>query len=168
MENLRDTLHSVGNATSATIYSEQVIPFILKASWLLLLPIIMVSVDCWFGISESKKRNEEVRFSGAGWKTLRKLLDYYTLLTLGFVIGHILPDNFGLTVSETCFYFILIPSFFDLCSIIGHIFKLKGVKVSPRQFLVNVLVSFVKTKNCDMGNALEHELNKDFNNKQDG
>ena len=73
MTNARDMIHSAGNATSATLYSEQVIPFLLEAGWLLVLPIIMVSVDCWFGISESKQRKETVRFSGAGWKTLRKL-----------------------------------------------------------------------------------------------
>ena len=144
MTNARDMVHSASNATFATIYSEQVIPFIFDAGWLLVLPIIMVSVDCWFGISESKQRKETIRFSGAGWKTLRKLLDYYTLLTLGFVVGHILPEYMGITVSEACFYSILIPSFFDLCSIIGHILILKGIKVSFRRFLVNLVVCFVK------------------------
>ena len=72
MTNSRDMVHSAGNATSAILLSEQVIQFLLDAAWLLVLPII-VSVDCWFGISESKQRKETVRFSGAGWKTLRKL-----------------------------------------------------------------------------------------------
>ena len=98
MTNARDMVHSAGNATFATIYSEQVIPFLFEAGWLLVLPLIMVSVDCWFGISESKQRKEIIRFSGAGWKTLRKLLDYYTLLTLGFVVGHIFPEYIGITV----------------------------------------------------------------------
>lgn len=164
MTDARDMIHSAGNATSATLYSEQVIPFLLDAGWLLVLPIIMVSVDCWFGISESKQRKETVRFSGAGWKTLRKLLDYYTLLTLGFVVGHILPEYIGITVSEACFYSVLIPSFFDLCSIIGHILILRGIKISPRRFLVNLFVGFVKTKNSDIGTALEEGLNKEFDN----
>ena len=157
-------VHSAGNTTSATLLSEQVIHFLLDAAWLLVLPIIMVSVDCWFCISESKQRKEEVRFSGAGWKTLRKLLDYYTLLTLGFVVGHILPEYIGITVLEACFYSVLIPSFFDLCSIIGHIFILKGIKISPRRFLVNLIIGFVKTKNEDIGNVLEDGLNKELNN----
>lgn len=164
MTDARDMIHSAGNATSATLYSEQVIPFLLDAGWLLVLPIIMVSVDCWFGISESKQRKEIVRFSGAGWKTLRKLLDYYTLLTLGFVVGHILPEYIGITVSEACFYSVLIPSLFDLCSIIGHIFILRGIKISPRRFLVNLVVGFVKTKNEDIGNVLEDGLNKELDN----
>ena len=62
MTNSRDMVHSAGNATSATLLSEQVITFLLYADWLLVLPI-MVSVDCWFGISESKQRKETVRFS---------------------------------------------------------------------------------------------------------
>ena len=164
MTNARDMIHSAGNATSATLYSEQVIPFLLDAGWLLVLPIIMVSVDCWFGISESKQRKEVIRFSGAGWKTLRKLLDYYTLLTLGFVVGHILPEYINITVSEACFYSVLIPSLFDLCSIIGHILILRGIKISPRRFLVNLVVGFVKTKNEDIGNVLEEGLNKELNN----
>ena len=165
MTNSRDMVHSAGNATSATLLSEQVIPFLLDAAWLLVLPIIMVSVDCWFGISESKQRKETVRFSGAGWKTLRKLLDYYTLLTLGFVVGHILPEYINITVSEACFYCVLIPSLFDLCSIIGHILILRGIKISPRRFLVNLFVGFVKTKSNDIGTALEEGLNKEFDNK---
>lgn len=166
MTNARDMIHSAGNATSATLYSEQVIPFLLEAGWLLVLPIIMVSVDCWFGISESRKRKETVRFSGAGWKTLRKLLDYYTLLTLGFVVGHIFPEYVGITVFEACFYSVLIPSFFDLCSIIGHILILRGIKIKPGRFLVNLFVGFVKTKNEDIGNVLEDGLNKELDNNK--
>ena len=165
MTNARDMVHSLGNATSATLYSEQVIPFLLDAAWLLVLPII-VSVDCWFGISESKQRKEIIRFSGAGWKTLRKLLDYYTLLTLGFVVGHIFPEYIGITVSEACFYSVLIPSFFDLCSIIGHILILRGIKISLSRFLVNLFVGFVKTKSNDIGNVLEDGLNKELDNNK--
>ena len=165
MTNARDMVHSAGNATFATVYSEQVIPFLLDAGWLIVLPILMVSVDCWFGISESRQRKEEIRFSGAGWKRIRKLLAYYTLLSLGFVVGHILPSYVGVTVSEVCFYSVLIPSFFDLCSIIGHILILRGIKISPRRFLVNLFVGFVKTKSNDIGTALEEGLNKEFDNK---
>ena len=164
MTNTRDTVHSVGNATFATVYSEQVIPFLFEAGWLLILPVIMVSVDCWFGISESIKRKEEIRFSGAGWKTLRKLLDYYTLLTLGFVIGHILPESFGITILEASFYSVLVPSLFDLCSIVGHILNLRGINISLKRFIINLVVGFVKTKNCDMGTALEEGLNKELDN----
>lgn len=164
MTNARDMVHSAGNATFATVYSEQVIPFLFEAGWLLILPVIMVSVDCWFGISESRQRKEKIRFSGAGWKTLRKLLDYYTLLTLGFVLGHTFPEYIDITISEACFYSVLIPSFFDLCSIIGHILILRGIKISPRRFLVNLFVGFVKTKSNDIGTALEEGLNKEFNN----
>ena len=63
MTNSRDMVHSAGNATSDTLLSEQVIPFLLDAAWLLVLPIIMVLVDCWFCISESKQCKETVRFS---------------------------------------------------------------------------------------------------------
>ena len=35
MTNARDMVHSAGNATSATLLSEQVIPFLLDAAWLL-------------------------------------------------------------------------------------------------------------------------------------
>ena len=62
MTNARDMIHSAGNATYATLLSEQVIPFLLDAGWLIVLPILMVSVDCWFGISESRQRKEEIRF----------------------------------------------------------------------------------------------------------
>lgn len=166
MTNSRDMVHSAGNATFATVYSEQVIPFLFDAGWLLVLPLIMVLVDCWFGIRESKQRKEVIRFSGAGWKTLRKLLDYYTLLTLGFVVGHTFPEYIDITVSEACFYSVLIPSFFDLCSITGHILILRGIKISPMRFLVNLFVGFVKTKNQVIGNVLEDDLNKELDNNK--
>ena len=166
MTNARDMVHSASNATFATVDSEQVIPSLFEAGWHLVLPLIMVSVDCWFGISESRKRKEVIRFSGAGWKTLRKLLDYYTLLTLGFVVGHIFPEYVGITVFEACFYSVLIPSFFDLCSIIGHILILRGIKIKPGRFLVNLFVGFVKTKNNDIGNVLEDGLNKELDNNK--
>lgn len=157
MTNVRGMTHSAGNATIATLYSEQVIPFLLQASWLLTLPLIIVLTDCWFGIRESKQQGKTIRFSGAGWKTLRKLLDYYTLLSLGFVIAHILPSAIHLTIQEICFYSILLPSFFDLCSIVGHILNIKGIK-KPYVNGVKFLVLLVKKKNLDIGEALEESL----------
>ena len=39
-----------------------------------------------------------------------------------------------------------------------------GIKISPRRFLVNLVVGFVKTKNEDIGNVLEDGLNKELDN----
>ena len=166
MNNTQECIHSIGNASVATLFSGKIMPFIVEHPWLFILPLTIVLSDLWFGVNESKKNKIEVRFSGAGWKTIRKLLDYYTLLSLGFVVGHTFPEYIDITVSEACFYSVLIPSFFDLCSITGHILILRGIKISPMRFLVNLFVGFVKTKNQVIGNVLEDDLNKELDNNK--
>lgn len=164
MEEYQDMIHSLGNAIIVTLFSMKVIPFLMEACWLIVLPITVVLVDLWFGISESKQNNQKVRFSGACWKTLRKLMDYYTLLTLGFVIGHIIPESYNISVSEVCFYTLLFPAFFDTISILGHILKLKGIKLNLRTFLVKLGIGLVKTKSKEVGEVLEDTIN----NQKDG
>lgn len=158
MANFREVVHTSSNALSMTFFGEQVIPFLIDYGWLLILPTILILVDLWFGISESRQQCKDIRFSGAGWKTLRKLMDYYTMLTLGFILGHTMPEYMGISIQEACFYCILLPGFFDISSITGHILKLHGINLSPTKFILRVLVGLVKNKSDNLGEAIENSL----------
>jgi hypothetical protein len=157
MNNPRELTHSVCNASITTVWSVQVMPFLMNNLSLLILPIIIVMVDLWYGVRESKEKGLEIRFSGAGWKTLRKLIDYYTVLCLGFVIGNSLPEHYGFSIQEVCFYSILLPGILDTCSIIGHVLKLHGISFNPREFIIGL----IKSKNKDIGDALDKSIKED-------
>jgi hypothetical protein len=118
------------------------------------VPIVLVLADTWWGVNESRKNGEEIRFSRAGWKTLRKVMDYYTLLCVAIVICHTLPEDFPISNQWVMFYFLLIPSLFDLSSIIGHILVIHDIKFNLRKFIINL----IKFKQPEVGNALDNSL----------
>ena len=165
MNNTQECIHSIGNASVATLFSGQIMPFIVEHPWLFILPLTIVLSDLWFGVNESKKNKIEVRFSGAGWKTLRKLMDYYTLIILGFVIGECIPTRYNIAIPEVCLVFICIPLIFDICSIGGHFLNLRGIKFNFKKVLLKTLVGVVKSKDNDVGNALEEGINEELNHK---
>lgn len=55
--------------------------------WMIVLIVVLIVADFWFGLSESLFKHEEFRFSRAGRRTCNKLVDYLTYLLLGAVIG---------------------------------------------------------------------------------
>lgn len=157
----REAIHSLGNSWAVTVYGGQIVPFILEAFWLILLPVVVVLVDLWFGLHESHREHRPIRFSGAGWKTLRKLMDYYTMITLGYVIGKVLPFSSDLSTIEVCFYFITLPLLFDLSSIGGHILKLHGISINTRKLIIKFITSRVKSKAQNLGEALEDTIKEE-------
>lgn len=55
--------------------------------WMLVLIVVLIASDFWFGVSESLHKHENFRFSRAGRRTCNKAVDYVTYLLIGSCLG---------------------------------------------------------------------------------
>ena len=69
------------------VFSGEALTALFDLRWMIVLIVILVIADFWFGISESHLNKEEIRFSRACRRTANKLTDYFTYLIIGVVIG---------------------------------------------------------------------------------
>lgn len=63
--------------------------------WMLILIVVLILADFWFGVSESLHKHEHFRFSRAGRRTCNKAVDYITYLILGSVLGLAIFEPLG-------------------------------------------------------------------------
>ena len=63
--------------------------------WMLVLIVVLIVADFWFGVSESLKKHEHFRFSRAGRRACNKAVYYVTYLILGFVLGLAIFEPLG-------------------------------------------------------------------------
>lgn len=110
--------------------------------WMLVLIVVLVVADFWFGVSESLKKNKEFRFSRAGRRTCNKVIDYFTYLLIGAVLGLALFEPLELcdhTVSAAIG--LGLGCLWEIDSIIGHVCALHGMSnpFSVKKILIAIL-----------------------------
>lgn len=96
--------------------------------WVIVLGVILVISDLWFGLSESRMNHEHIRYSSAGRKTLNKVIDYFLYITLGSLLGKALGEPYGLNPQSVSISVLFLCYAFELDSIYGHICALHGIK----------------------------------------
>ena len=64
--------------------------------WMIVLAIILILSDLWFGLSASRLHNIEIRKSRAGRRTLNKIVDYICYVLLGAVLGKAIGEPYGI------------------------------------------------------------------------
>lgn len=67
--------------------------------WLMLLSIVLVVADLWYGISKARRRKEEVRISRAIRRTLIKIGDYICVIILAAVLGKAIGQPLGIDLA---------------------------------------------------------------------
>lgn len=156
--------------------------------WMLLAVVLLIAADAYNGTRESfmlfdeaKKRGDKMemernRFhlSRFGRRTICKLIEYLTYLLIGCVLGlaifepcgicsHVISAAIGLGVGALC----------EISSIVGHFLILHNIKL-PRltwntagSFFGNVLATFIKQKNEDLGQAVSEAVHETFKDEKD-
>ncbi len=125
--------------------------------WMLVLIVVLIVADFWFGVSESLKKREQFRFSRAGRRTCNKAVDYITYLLLGAVIGMAIFEPLGwANHTTTAAVGLGLGCLWEIDSIIGHVCALHGVE--NRFTVKKFLVSLLKRKDRDIGEAVEEAL----------
>ena len=70
--------------------------------WLLVLAFVLTIADLRWGVPAARKRGEKIRFSRGARRTINKLLDYVTWVTIGglidIIVGQKLYAVLGITV----------------------------------------------------------------------
>lgn len=139
---------------------------IFDLRWMILLALVLILSDFWFGISVSRMQGIEVRKSRAGRKTLNKVIDYLCYVLLGAVIGKAIGDPYGLNPITVSITIMILCYCFEIDSIYNHICELHGVK--KRYSIWTILWKFITFKFKDVGEAFQDMMNqsKDFKNNK--
>ena len=174
-----NSARNIGQGFTWAIMGNEAIEAIHDLRWMLVLLVILIIADFRFGMAESKKRHKEAleaknatlakmtefHLSRAVRRTCNKFVDYMTLLLVFCLIGFAITEPYGICSHIiTSGVAVIIASVCELCSIFGHFFMLKGVtapKLSWKSVLVffgRVAAGFAKTKDEDLGNAIDNTI----------
>ena len=78
MEMAGNITTSTGKAFVVGTMSTEALTALFDLRWMLVLIVVLIVADFWFGVSESLKKREHFRFSRAGRRTCNKAVDYVT------------------------------------------------------------------------------------------
>lgn len=179
---------NIGQGFAWAMMGGEAIGAIQDLRWMLALVIVLIIADFHFGKSESRKRHKEAmeeenatlakmtefRTSRAFRRTCNKFVDYMTLLLVFCLCGLAITEPYGICSHvASAGVAMIIACICELCSIFGHFFYLKGIKV-PRLtwrsvgiFLGRLAAGFAKTKDPDLGEALEETITKTLNDERE-
>ena len=148
---------SSGKAAVITTMGGEALTALYDLRWMLVLIVILILADFWFGVSESIKKHEHFRFSRAGRRTCNKAVDYLTYLLVGALLGLAIFEPLGWTNHTTTAAVGLgFGCIWEVDSIVGHVCALHGIKYkfSVKRFII----ALIKRKDKDLGEAVEDAM----------
>lgn len=174
----------------------ELITVVYDLRWMVILSLVLILADLWWGKSEAKKKYAEAKELGnytlmekfkwhksrAMRRTCNKIVDYLTYLVVGALLGlavfepmdvcnHVLTAAIGLLIGGGC----------EVSSIIGHMVYVKmGINVKTIDVwraLMRFFGRMIKAKSQEIGDAVEglsheghhhhhHEEYGDYDNEQ--
>lgn len=142
---------------TASAMAQEALEVVYDMRWMMAFIIILIITDFWFGVSESRKKRVELRLSRAGRRTCNKLIDYTAYLFFGAMVGKAILEPLGLASHTTTAAIALsLACWWELDSILNHVLQLHDIK--GRFSMLRLLISIVKKKDKDIGEALEEEM----------
>lgn len=135
--------------------------------WMIVLAIILILSDLWFGLSASRLQKIEIRKSRAGRRTLNKIVDYICYVLLGAVLGKAIGEPYGMNPIVVSITVMVICYYFEVDSIYGHICEIHGIK--KRYSIWGILFKLLTLKFKDVGEAFKDmsEQKNQFKNTKD-
>ena len=154
------------------LMQQEMLDILFRCKWMILLVVIVVVADFWYGKSESCKRYERAvndndtahqleyrwRTSRAIRRTCNKFIDYMLWLCVAVILGMAFLDPLGVDFIYAVVGAMSLAMYCELKSLLGHFFFLRGMPVKERTvkgFFKSVLVSYLKHKSPDIGEAVE-------------
>lgn len=157
----------------------ELISVVYDLRWMVILSIVLILADMWWGHSETMKRFYEAKKIGNAtlqeqfrWhksravrRTCNKLVDYTSYLILGALFGMAITEPMGICDHIwTAALGLLIGGGCELASIIGHVAYVKfGIElkmVDAWKFLVRFVGRMIRVKSNEIGEAVE-DLGRD-------
>lgn len=171
---IKSTIDNVTETTTQSLFKTSMIglfgectQIIYDLRWMILLAMILILSDLWFGISASRVQNIVIRKSRAGRRTLNKLVDYICYILLGAVLGKAIGEPYGMNPIEVSITVMVICYCFEVDSIYGHICEIHGIK--KRYSIWRILFKLLTLKFKDVGEAFKDmsEQKNQFKNTKD-
>lgn len=145
-------------------FSAEALQVVYDLRWMLMLVVVLIVTDFWYGLSESLQKKEHFRFSRAGRRTCNKFMDYVGYLLLGTVFGLGIFEPLGIASHVTTAAIgLAFGCVWEVDSIVGHVCALHGIKnrFSVKRFIISLL----KRKNRDVGEAFEESITDEDKNQ---
>lgn len=167
MDNVTETTNQSLFKTSMIGLFGECTQILYDLRWMILLAIILILSDLWFGISASRVQGIAIRKSRAGRRTLNKLVDYICYILLGAVIGKAIGEPYGVDPIVVSITVMVICYCFEVDSIYGHICEIHGIK--KRYSIWRILFKLLTLKFKDVGEAFKDmsEQKNQFKNTKD-
>lgn len=154
------------------ILNNEIFSILMDSKWAIIFLIMLIIADFWYGRRDSsirydiaKQQNDKRRMDLYRWRTSRavrrtsnKFVDYVILISICYALGMSIFEPIGISHIFGGVLGSLIAFFCEIKSISGHFLFIKGVKLEKKTFMGFVkafVVAFTKSKNEDIGNALE-------------
>lgn len=116
------------------------IEFVNWAKLLLILALVLIIADLYFGIGAARVRKEMIRRSRALKRTINKIYGYVLWVVLAYFFGKAFGSPFGIELLPTIMLVIIYGV--ELESIYSNYFETKGKRIK-----VNILRLFGKKSN---------------------
>lgn len=171
---IKSAIDNVTETTTQSLFKTSMIglfgectQIIYDLRWMILLAIILILSDLWFGISASRVQGIVIRKSRAGRRTLNKLVDYICYILLGAVLGKAIGEPYGMNPIVVSITVMVICYCFEVDSIYGHICEIHGIK--KRYSIWRILFKLLTLKFKDVGEAFKDmsEQKNQFKNTKD-
>lgn len=157
---IKNAIDNVTETTTQSLFKTSMVglfgectQIIYDLRWMILLAIILILSDLWFGISASKVQDIVIRKSRAGRRTLNKLVDYICYILLGAVLGKAIGEPYGMNPIVVSITVMVICYCFEVDSIYGHICEIHGIK--KRYSIWRILFKLLTLKFKDVGEAFK-------------
>lgn len=125
--------------------------------WMLVLVVVLILADFWFGVSDSLHRRQEFRFSRAGRRTCNKAVDYMTYLLVGSLLGLAVFEPLGwATHTVTAAIGLGFGCVWEIDSIIGHVCSIHGVRF--RFSVKRCIIALIRRKSKEAADVVETAL----------
>ena len=133
---------------------------------MLFLGGLLIALDLWFGISESKYKKRKVSWSEGRNSTLIKVVDYFCYILLGIAIGKAIGMPYGVDPLVVAVTVMLVCYLLDLNSIYKHICRLHDIepKYDIWDFLLMILTLKFKKFGYELWDVIQ-EIKKNRKNK---
>lgn len=171
---IKSAIDNVTETTTQSLFKTSMIglfgegtQIIYNLRWMILLALILILSDLWFGISASRVQGIVIRKSRAGRRTLNKLVDYICYILLGAVMGKAIGEPYGVDPIEVSITIMILCYCFEVDSIYGHICEIHGIK--KRYSIWRILFKLLTLKFKDVGEAFKDmsEQKNQFKNNKD-
>lgn len=171
---IKSAIDNVTETTTQSLFKTSMIglfgectQIIYDLRWMILLAIILILSDLWFGISASRVQDIVIRKSRAGRRTLNKLVDYICYILLGAVLGKAIGEPYGMNPIVVSITVMVICYCFEVDSIYGHICEIHGIK--KRHSIWRILFKLLTLKFKAVGEAFKDmsEQKNQFKNTKD-